>query len=236
MKRKIENILLAVAIIIALFLLIITPLRNWLRNNAADDALNRARQAIENTEGNVEIQVPDTDFLSVDGEDGDDPDLERLLSNMSDISSGHQDLTLLGILEIPCIDVELPIWDECSRVALRYGVGRFPESANIGKGGNTILFGHRNNRSRTMLWQLETLVEHIGEEAIITTTDGEVHRYRIVDGIYASDADIDQYLYANFSNTEQLCIATCGYGTDPYDSSIHRVHNTIFIAICEPME
>lgn len=236
MKRKIENILLAIPIVLALFLLIITPLRNWMRNNAADVALSRAREAITNTEGNVEIEVPDSDFLAVDGEDGDDADLSSLLANMEDISSGHQELTLLGILEIPCIDVEEPIWDECSRVALRYGVGRFPESAQIGEQGNTIIFGHRNNRSKTRLWQLQKLVEHIGEEVIITTTDGVVHHYRIVSYAYASDADIDQYLYKNFSNTEQLCIATCGYGTDPYDSSIYRVHNTIFIAICEPID
>lgn len=236
MKRKIENILLAIPIVIALFLLIITPLRNWMRNNAADVALSRAREAITNTEGNVEIEVPDSDFLAVDGEDGEDADLSILLANMADISSGHQELTLLGILEIPCIEVEEPIWDECSRVALRYGVGRFPESAQIGEQGNTILFGHRNNRSKTRLWQLQKLVENIGEEVIITTTDGVVHHYRIVSYAYASDADIDQYLYKCFSNTEQLCIATCGYGTDPYDSSIYRVHNTIFIAICEPID
>ena len=47
-------------------------------------------------------------------------------------------------------------------------------------------------------------------------------------------AAIDPYLSADLFDTEHLCIATCGYGQDPYDKNIYRSKNTEFIVICEP--
>jgi hypothetical protein len=69
---------------------------------------------------------------------------------------------------------------------------------------------------------------------IVTTIDGIKHIYTISDTVYVKDADIDPYLRSDLFDREHLCLATCGYGEDPYDKSIYRAKNTEFIVICVP--
>lgn len=214
----------------------IQAIKNHMRQDVSDDAISIVESVIdEGGADEITFEVPKSDFLAVDGEAGeDDTSLEELLREMQDLSSEHETLTLIGIIEIPCIDVKEPIWDSCSTTALRFGVGRFPQSCNIGEDGNCTIFGHRMRQSKTIFWQLQTLEKQIGEEVIVTTTDGVRHVYTIVDTVYVKDAAIDPYLSAELFDTEHLCIATCGYGQDPYDKNIYRSKNTEFIVICEP--
>ena len=187
---------------------------------------NRMRQIV--SDGAIEV----AEKIIIEGED--DASLAELLHEMQAISSEHEELKLLGILEIPCINVKEPIWESCTSTVLRYGVGRFPQTCNIGENANCTLFGHRMRQSKTIFWQLQTLEKHIGEEVIVTTIDGIKHIYTISDTVYVKDADIDPYLRSDVFDSEHLCLATCGYGEDPYDKSIYRAKNTEFIVICVP--
>ncbi len=212
----------------------------WIKNHARQAVSKEAVKTVESViedggDTKITFEVPVSDFLAVDGEAGeDDTSLDELLREMGDLSSKHETLTLIGILEIPCIDVKEPIWDSCSTTALRFGVGRFPQTANIGDQANCTIFGHRMRQSKTLLWQLQMLEKHIGEEVIVTTTDGIRHNYKIADTVYVKDAAIDPYLTTDLFDTEHLCIATCGYGQDPFNKKIYRAKNTEFIVICVP--
>ncbi|MBO4928179.1 MAG: class D sortase [Clostridiales bacterium] len=53
------------------------------------------------------------------------------------------ELVSYGTIHIPSIDCELPLWDKAGTIELRYGVGRMPLSAEAGKPGNLVIFGHR---------------------------------------------------------------------------------------------
>lgn len=240
MQDKVRIVLKTLAVVLFLFGIVIIGLnayKNRMRQNVTNDAIEVAESIIEDggDETEVTFLVPKTGFLAVDGEAGEeDASLAELLHEMQTISSEHEKLTLLGILEIPCINVKEPIWDRCSTTALRFGVGRFPQTCNIGEEGNCTLFGHRMRQSKTIFWQLQTLEKHIGEEVIVTTTDGVRHNYKIYDTVYVKDAAIDPYLSADLFDTEHLCLATCGYGQDPYNKNIYRAKNTEFIVICVP--
>lgn len=238
-NRTLTIVLRTLAVVLFMLGLIfwsIQAIKNHMRQDVSDNAISIVESVIdEGGADEITFEVPKSDFLAVDGEAGeDDTSLEELLREMQDLSSEHETLTLIGIIEIPCIDVKEPIWDSCSTTALRFGVGRFPQSCNIGEDGNCTIFGHRMRQSKTIFWQLQTLAEQIGEEVIVTTTDGVRHVYTIVDTVYVKDAAIDPYLSADLFDTEHLCIATCGYGQDPYDKNIYRSKNTEFIVICEP--
>ena len=240
MQDKLRIVLKTVAVVLftlGLIIVLIHTVKNRMRQNVSNDAIEVAESIIEEggDESEVTVLVPKTGFLAVDGEAGeDDASLAELLHEMQTLSSEHEKLTLLGILEIPCIDVKEPIWDRCSTTALRFGVGRFPETCNIGEDANCTLFGHRMRQSKTIFWQLQTLEKHIGEEVIVTTTDGVRHNYKIYDTVYVKDAAIDPYLSSDLFDTEHLCLATCGYGQDPYNKNIYRAKNTEFIVICVP--
>ena len=214
MNDKLRIVLKTLAVVlflVSIAIIGITAIKNHMRKDISKDAIKVVESAIEEGgDKKVTFEVPVSDFYQ------------------------HETLTLIGILEIPCIDVKEPIWDSCSSTALRFGVGRFPQTAQIGEDANCTIFGHRMRQSQTIFWQLQMLEEHIGEEVIVTTTDGIQHRYTISDTVYVTDAAIDPYLSADLFDSEHLCLATCGYGTDPYNSKIYRPKNTEFIVICVP--
>ncbi len=236
-KRAITIIgrsVLAVLFIAGLLLLGTDLIKTHLRQNVSEEAVEAVESVVDNGGGRITFKLPATDYLRVNGEEGEeDRTIEDLIRDMESISAEHENITLLGILEIPCIEVKEPIWDSCSSTALRFGVGRFPETCNIGETGNCMLFGHRME-SHTIFWNLQELENFIGEEVIVTTTDGIRHRYRIEDTTYVTDAALDPYLKADNYKTEHLCLATCGYGQDPNNKNIYRPKNTEFIVICVP--
>ena len=66
-------------------------------------------------------------------------------------------LTCVGILKIDDIDLELPVWNESSRIALRYGLGLYEQSVLPGEVGNSTILGHRNQHTSTMFYRLRKL-------------------------------------------------------------------------------
>ena len=234
LRILLQSILIA-AFLIGIALLGIYFIKSFVRKSVSNGAKIAIESAISNGGGDVTYDVPDSDFYSVDGELGeDDISPSDLAYQMGTLSSKHTKLKLIGILEIPCIKVKEPIWDSCSKTALRYGVGRFPDTCNIGEAGNCTIFGHRM-KNKTIFWQLQKLEKKIGEEVIVTTTDGVKHKYTIVSTTYVKGSAVDPYLTADLFNTEHLCLATCGYGTDPFNKKIFWPKATEFIAICVPI-
>ena len=153
---------------------------------------------------------------------------------MSSLSLEHESLTLLGILDIPCINVEEPVWDTCSVNALRYGVGRYPGTVDIGGDGLCNLFGHRQiGDLDTKLGSIQYLADMIGESVLVTTTDGIQHRYRIVDTLYVTDSELMPYLDPESFDEETLCITACGWGEDPLTGNYYP-RNTEFVVVCKP--
>ena len=234
---KLHRILLILILITGLILLSTDLIKTRIRQSVEDDAIEAVESAIDNGGSNELIfKLPVTDYLMVNGENGEeDKTIEDLIREMDAISAEHEEIRLLGILEIPCIELKEPIWDSCSSTALRFGVGRFPQTCQIGKEGTCSLFGHRME-SHTIFWNLQSLENYIGEEVIVTTTDGIQHKYRIDDTIYVKDAGLDPYMRSDSFETETLCLITCGYGQDPNNQDIYRPRNTEFIVICVPEE
>ena len=231
---NVGRILLVIVFLAGLILLSADFIKTRIRQNVADEAIKAAESVIDDGGGVITIKLPVTDYLEVHGENGEsDTTMEDLLREMESISSEHEDIRLLGILEIPCIELKEPIWDSCSATALRFGVGRFPQTCHIGDEGTCTLFGHRME-SHTIFWNLQSLENYIGEEVIVTTTDGTIHRYRIESTTYVKDAGLDPYMRSDSFDTEHLCLATCGWGQDPNNKNIYRPRNTEFIVICVP--
>lgn len=231
-------IVLSITIIIGLVLTIVNPIKSLIRRSYSRSAIDKVEalitaESISNE--TITFQVPKTDALSVDGEDGEtDVGIDKLLENMRSLSDEYETLTLLGILEIPCINVKEPIWDTCSTNALRYGVGRYPGTVRIGEAGLCNIFGHRQSGNLdAKLGSIQFLQEYIGEEVIVTTTDGIQHRYKIKKTVYAKDAALMPYLDPKTFKTETLCITACGWGEDPVTHKNYPM-NTEFVVICEP--
>ncbi len=218
-----------------LCLAMIGPAKASVRRYYSKEAISAAEDAIREGSGEIIFDVPLTDALSIDGENGDtDTGLKDLLKDMSDLSAEYESLTLLGILEIPGIDVKEPVFDTCSVNALRYGVGRYPGTADIGEPGLCNLFGHRQiGDLDTKLGSIQYLAERTGDPVTVTTVDGIRHEYRITDTVYVKDAELMPYLDPSTFSDETLCITACGWGEDPLTGDYYP-GNTEFVVICKP--
>jgi LPXTG-site transpeptidase (sortase) family protein len=233
--KKLFLILSGIAIILGLGFCLIGPIKQLIRDYYAQQAVDLTKDAIIGGLGPIEYKVPATDALSVEGEDGEtEYDLRDLAADMQDLQAGYETLTVVGLLEIPCLDVEEPIFDSISQTALRYGVGVFPGTGPIGSQGLTSIWGHRMKYGK-ILGNLQYLEDDIGELVIITTMDGVQHYYKIVATDYAADGDLMKYMDYNSYSTETVAILTCGYGTSPVTGVYHK-WNTEFVVICQPWE
>lgn len=239
MMRKVlkitSGILLILALVSGLCLALIEPVKSGIRKNVSEAALSAAEDSVRNGETAVTFTVPVTDALAVEGENGEkNAGLDKLMKDMRDLSSEYESLTLLGILEIPGIGVREPVWDSCSVNALRYGVGRYPGTTDIGGQGLCNLFGHRvKDELDTKLGAIQYLQDKIGDTVTVTTVDGVRHMYRIEDTLYVTDAELMPYLDPETFQDETLCITACGWGEDPL-TGICYPQNTEFIVLCKP--
>ena len=81
----------------------------WIKNHARQSVSKEAVKTVESViedggEDKVTFEVPISDFLAVDGELGeDDTTLDELMREMSELSSNHETLTLIGILYCPAV-------------------------------------------------------------------------------------------------------------------------------------
>ena len=154
---------------------------------------------IETAQGNIEYQVPATDCLAVNGEEDLDIDLS---------SFGQSDtLHLAGLLEIPSIGVTEPCWIECSRLALRYGVCIWPDSAMPGEAGNCTILGHRNRHISTIFCHLQEI--ETGAKVYFTLPSGEKLEYEVSRTLNVAPKDIERLIEKSASKESQLTIITC---------------------------
>ena len=87
--------------------------------------------------------------------------------------------TYLGQLEIPQIDVNLPIYEGVTDTVLENGVGHLSESSGFGAGigSRCILAGHRGLPNQTLLIRLGEV--KIGDQFVIK--ENQTYFYRVCD-------------------------------------------------------
>ena len=158
-------------------------------------------------------EVPAGDYLSVSGEDM-EPDLD-LLASWIKIAQYHEGtgseeyaaLHLAGVIEIPSLAIEEPVWKENTDVAMRYGVIVMEDFAGIEEDGNCVILGHRSLVTSTTFWNLTDISED--DEVLITTPDGVRHEYRVSGTYYCSPYDLQSYLDGPDNCAKQITLVTC---------------------------
>lgn len=110
---------------------------------------------------------------------------------------------MIGLIEIPAINLKYPILEGIEDTILKQAVGHFPSSALPGEGNNTTLIGHNNFILAEPFKKLSLISE--GDSINIITKDTtykyQVVKYYIVD---AYNTDI-----VKPSEEEKLTLVTC---------------------------
>ena len=126
--------------------------------------------------------------------------------------------TEFATLEIPSINVNLPIYQGDSLDILKYAIGHFSGSFFPGEGGSIILAGHN---TRQFLYHLPEVV--IGDEINITTTYGKF-KYKVYNTKVIDAKDNDAFPF--YDNKEVLMIYTCY----PVNTIGHKTHRFVVYA------
>ena len=117
-------------------------------------------------------------------------------------------------IEIPKIDVDLPVFFGDTLEVLKNGVGHSSGSFFPGEGGSIVYMGHNSKKIFRRFSELQR-----GDEIIVTTNYGK-YKYKIYDMKIINETDVDQIPIQD--EKEILMIYTCyplnniGYATQRY--------------------
>lgn len=186
------------------------------KEQAKSDIREYVKEDILNNTGQSVYEVPSGDYLSITGEDAglDDIDI-NILDSWIKIAKFHEgdgdeeyaSLHLAGVIEIPDLDIEEPVWEENSSLAMRYGVIRMQGYAELEEDGNCVIVGHRSLVTSAHFWNLTDI--GIDDKCIITTSDGISHEYRVNSTCYCSPYDLQDKLDEPDGLSKKITLVTC---------------------------
>ncbi|MBO4459947.1 MAG: sortase [Clostridiales bacterium] len=237
-NRGINTILLIVAVILILtgiICLLIDPIRSWRRQQITSDALEVIESGI--TEGSKLTMEEDTVITYVVPRDGNEvagesydyygEDEEDILALKRQVEDNEKNLpkkvvlSCAGILKIDKIDLELPVWTESSRIALRYGLGIYEDSVKPGEAGNSTILGHRNRHTNTMFYRLKEVKE--GDGVVFISAEGHELLFTVDKVKIVNAKDLMDYIEGDITDSVQLTLVTCANGEQGYGEGARRL-------------
>jgi len=207
LKRLFVLLLLLIAVLGAL--LIARPHFQDEQRESAEDILIQKIQ-----EGEHIITLPD--IPEVEGESFDEleeiapeylsPDQTGDEENAQDANQEPKTVVGYGLIEIPVIELEMPVVQGADTNSLRAAVGWWPESAPMGSAGNCVIFGHRMVTYGRHFNRLDEVKEN--DLICLYNTDGNAFQYKVVATEVIAPADLMSTLYAH-NEGYGLTLVTC---------------------------
>lgn len=237
-NRRGNTVLLIIAAVListGIVCLLIEPIKSLRRQKITSDALDAI--ASEITEGSMLTMGDDAIITYVVPRDGNEvagesydyygDDEEDILAMKKQVEDKEKNLpkkvvlTCAGILKIEKIDLELPVWTESSRIALRYGLGIYEDSVIPGNKGNSTILGHRNQHTSTMFYRLKEVKE--GDRVYFINAEGHELLFTVDKVKIVNSKDLMDYITGDITDTIQLTLVTCANGEHGYGEGARRL-------------
>lgn len=119
----------------------------------------------------------------------------------------YQGYDVIGLIEIPAINLEYPILDKTTKATMRTSISRF-SGGDINELGNVSLAGH-NNYSGTMFGKNKNL--KLKDKVLLTNLAGVTIEYEIYD-IFVTDPDDTSILETKDETKREVTLITCKNG------------------------
>ena len=114
---------------------------------------------------------------------------------------------VIGLIEIPAIDLEYPILEKTTKLAMATSISRY-YGGEINEYGNVSLAGH-NNYSGTMFGRNKNLKK--GDKVLLTDLTGKTLEYEIFD-IFVTHPDDTEVLETKDKAIREVTLITCKNG------------------------
>lgn len=115
-------------------------------------------------------------------------------------------ITGYGLIEIPAIELEMPLVKGADSYSLRAAIGWWPQSAKMGTAGNCAVFGHRMVTYGRHFNRLDEL--KLDDEVILYSMEGEKFIYKVTGSEVIEPGSLVEKLYEH-SDGFQLTLVTC---------------------------
>lgn len=208
LKKYFKSILLFLLALMAIFGILVflsEYAKSYVRQSVKADILKSDSKE-------VTFEVPAGDFLAIEGEENkeDTDPIDSWIEIAEYYAGGNQEkeqLHLEGTISLPGIGIEEPIWRENTPLAMRYGVILLKNTGKLGKEGNAVIVGHRNNITHTIFDKLTRI--RIGDKATLLLPDGKEQKYRVNGTYYCSPYELDQYVGSSKDYKVMITLITC---------------------------
>lgn len=195
LKRSLGKILIFCGVVIILFAVITKAYTNYKQKSLLEDYKSIIFFENESDEGRYEESSETYDAKNSDG---------------VNLPEGEN---VIGILEIPKIDLETVIGEGTDNEILKYMVGHFTKTAKPGEKGNFCVVGHRNYVFGQFFNRLDEVTE--GDEIIVkTASDTFVYTVNSVSVVEPEDISVLEP-----TSQETVTLVTC----TPIHSATHRL-------------
>ena len=239
-KILISNILLilsAVLLIGGIVYLSSDMIKRHKRNAVIEDATSDMEQVIAENMAAIEAAggdegaleeitmtlVIDPDAIPVNGEAYDlysdtysqqaqSASADSVNQELDDSYTGYLVLEGIGIIDIPCIDCHIPIWETTNTHTLRYGAGHYVNSVLPGSVGNCTIMGHHLIQYGGIFNRLQEV--GVGDIVNITDIRGHQYTYFVDETMIVTPQEMFELISGGITDTRQLTLVTCVYTSE----------------------
>ncbi len=217
-KSRRPDILLILAILLLItgvIFLLIDPYKNYKRKKIVESMVDSVESQIYLEDTEITFVV-DRDANKVNGEDydlyGNEEEMaaqqQRIDEEMENLPQ-YVTLTCIAMIDIDSVNIHLPVWDETSVVALRYGAGHYEDSVMPGETGNCTILAHHMRSDGSMFNDLDEV--EIGDLVKITVQGGHQIVYNVDEIKIVEASELLDYAVGGITDTKQITLVTCTY-------------------------
>ena len=134
-------------------------------------------------------------------------EVEKQPEENKKIELKYKGYNVIGLIEIPTIDLKYPILEKTTKATMRTSISRF-SGGEVNELGNLSLAGH-NNYSGTMFGKNKNL--KIGDKIYLTGLDGKTLEYEIYNK-FITDPDDVSILETTDKDSKEVTLITCKNG------------------------
>lgn len=183
-------IIAIIAIVVIVGIVIYKLYKRFYTNAGAVEAAN----AFENNVNQQNTTDPKTDISGIEGTD-----------DNSGISTKYKGFDVVGVIQIPSINLKYPILQKLSKKSLETSVVLLYTSNGLNNIGNSVIIGH-NYRNGTMFSNVQKLEN--GAIIYITDMQGRKIKYTVYN-IYRASGSEAGYMTRNTNGKREISLSTC---------------------------
>lgn len=127
---------------------------------------------------------------------------------------------VIGIIEIPSLDIKYPVFEGAGSVQLNEGIGHMTNTAELCGKGNCVLAGHNGSRRGVYFTYLCNI--EAGAEVFLTNKSREKHEYTVTETKVVNPYD------------ERVTESTAGESLTLFTCANHGTNR--FVVKCEPVK